>query len=179
MKRIIIISTYLVLLVVSTAVSLAPQDHFEVTTGHKIDFKNAHVKGVFKSMNGSMDFNQSDMSKCKFSLKIPVTTISTGNAIMDKKAQTAEWFDSKKHPNISFVSSSVAKSGAKYNITGTLNMKGVAKTITIPVSMSLAGTKITFTGSFTVNRITYGVGKKSENVPDNLSITVTVPGIKK
>jgi hypothetical protein len=45
--------------------------------------------------------------------------------------------------------------------------------------MSLAGTKITFTGSFSVNRITYGVGKKSENVPDNLSITVSVPGIKK
>jgi polyisoprenoid-binding protein YceI len=179
MKKTVYVLVYVVLLVVSTAISLAPSDHYEVTTGHKIAFKSKDPSGTFKTITGTMDFDETDTSKCNFSFKIPVSSISTGNTIRDKKAQTAQWFDATTYPNITFQSTSVSKVGNVYNITGNLKIKNTSKSITIPVTHSKNGDNITFTGSFAVNRITFGVGKKSDVVPDIMNITVSVPGIKK
>jgi polyisoprenoid-binding protein YceI len=60
-----------------------------------------------------------------------------------------------------------------------LTLKGIKKEITIPLTYTKKDNKITFKGTFTVNRITFGVGKKSEVVPDNMAMSVTVPAILK
>jgi len=179
MKKIIYIPAYFILLFLSTALSYSLLDHYEVTTGHKIAFKSADPSGSFAKISGSIDFDETEISTCKFVLNIPVSSISTGNALRDKKAQTAEWFNAKTYPEIKFVSSAVSKSGDTYNIKGNLTMKGITKLVTIPATLSKSGNKITFNSSFTVDRIKFGVGKKSDVVPDNMAISVVLPAIKK
>ena len=179
MKKYLIISTYLIILVISSAVSFSVLDHYEITAGHKIAFKSADPSGTFTKVSGTIDFDENNLDSCKFKITIPVSSIDTGNALRDKKAQTSEWFDAKNYPNIKFTSTSVSKEGDKYNVKGDLTLKGIKKEITIPLTYTKKDNKITFKGTFTVNRITFGVGKKSEVVPDNMAMSVTVPAILK
>ncbi len=179
MKKILIISTYLIVFLISTAISFSVLDHYEITTGHKIAFKSADPTGTFTKVSGTIDFDENNLDSCKFNITIPVSSIDTGNALRDKKAQTAEWFDAANYPNIKFSSSSVTKEGDFYNVKGDLTIRGTKKEITIPLTYSKKDSKITFKGKFTVNRITFGVGKKSEVVPDKMSMSITVPAILK
>jgi len=179
MKKIIITGFYLTLLVLSTSVALLPTDHYIVGDGHSIDFKSKDPSGSFKEMEGEIDFDAANLDGCKFDLKIDVSSISTGNGMQNKKAQTEEWFNAKKFPMIKFVSTKVEKKGNDYNIVGNLTLKGVTKTMTIPASVSESGSKITFKGTFSVNRLEYKVGKKSDIVPDGMKISYSVSAEKK
>ena len=179
MKKNLIISAYIIVLIISSAVSFSVFDHYEITAGHKIAFKSADPSGTFTKVSGTIDFDENNLDSCKFKITIPVSSIDTGNALRDKKAQTAEWFDAKNYPNIKFTSTSVSKDGDKYNVKGDLTLKGIKKEITIPLTYTKKDNKITFKGTFTVNRITFGVGKKSEVVPDTMAMSVTVPAILK
>jgi len=64
-------------------------------------------------------------------------------------------------------------------VTGKLTMKGVTKDKTINLKAAKSGTDVTFTGSFTVNRMDFKVGKKSDAVPDVMNIKVSLPVAKK
>ena len=110
MKRIFVISLFSILLIVSSAATFHILSNYEVTSGHSISFTSADPSGTFTKINGNVSFSDTSFTDCKFDLKIPVSSISTGNALKNKKAQTAEWFDATKYPNITFVSNSIAKS---------------------------------------------------------------------
>ena len=180
MKKTLVSVLYLALLGLSTSVALIPSDHYEVSSkGHSIDFKSKDPSGSFKEMSGDIDFDEKNLDASKFNLKIDVSSIDTGNGMMNKKSQIEEWFNAKKYPQIKFNSTKVEKKGNDYLITGDLNMKGTTKTYSIPASMTTSGNKITFKGTFNVNRIDFKVGHKSDIVPDVMKISFVVPADKK
>ena len=151
-------------------------DHYQVTKDFSIEFKSKDPSGSFKIMEGQIDFDEKDLSNSSFDFKIDVRSISTGNGMMTKKAQTPEWFDSAKHPFAKFKSTKVEKKeGNLYNITGNLTIKGITKTVTVPANYSKSGSKITFKGTFNVNRIDFKVGKKSTAVPDIMKVNFEIP----
>ena len=95
MKKVIFSLSYLVALVVSLAFTLTPPDKYDVSSGYSIGFKSADPSGNFKLLSGTVEYDSDDVSNTKFNLKIPVSSINTGNGSRDKKAQTEEWFDAK------------------------------------------------------------------------------------
>lgn len=179
MNKNLIISAYFVVLLISTAITFSVFDHYEITNGHKIAFKSADPTGTFTKISGTIDFDENNLDSCKFKITIPVKSIDTGNALRDKKAQTSEWFDATNYPNIKFTSKAVTKEGEKYKVKGDLTIRGVKKEVTIPLTYVKNDTKITFKGTFNINRISFGVGKKSEVVPDIMAMSVTVPAVLK
>jgi polyisoprenoid-binding protein YceI len=122
-------------------------------------------------------FSKLDFSK--FDLSIDVASIKTGNGMMEKKAQTEEWFNASKFPKIKFVSSKIEKSDAGYTITGNLTMKGVTKEIKVPAKLKKSGEELELTGTIKVNRMLHKVGKSSDAVPDVMNITYSLPVAKK
>jgi polyisoprenoid-binding protein YceI len=180
MKKIIVSALYFGILGLATSAALIPSDHFVVSAkGHSIDFKSKDPSGSFDEITGDIDFDENNIGSSKFNLKIDVSTINTGNGMMNKKAQTEEWFSAKKFPEIKFKSTKVEKKENELNITGDLTIRGITKTYSIPASYSKSGDKITFKGKFNVNRIEFKVGKKSEAVPDIMKISFVVPADKK
>lgn len=151
-------------------------DHYEVSKDFSIEFKSKDPSGSFKIMEGDIDFDEKDLANSNFDFKIDVRTISTGNGMMNKKAQTPEWFDSAKHPYAKFKSTKVEKKeGSTYNITGNLTIKGSTKTVTVPATYSKVGSKVIFKGAFNVNRMDFKVGKKSDVVPDIMKVSFEIP----
>jgi polyisoprenoid-binding protein YceI len=131
-------------------------------------------------MEGQIEFDEKDLANSSFDFKIDVRTISTGNGMMNKKAQTPEWFDAVKYPYAKFKSTKVEKKeGSAYNIIGNLTIKGITKTVTVPANYTKSGNKITFKGAFNVNRIDFKVGKKSTAVPDIMKVSFDIPAQSK
>lgn len=155
-------------------------DHYEVSKDFSIEFKSKDPSGSFKTMEGQIEFDEKDLANSSFDFKIDVRTISTGNGMMNKKAQTAEWFDAEKYPYAKFKSTKVEKKeGSAYNIIGNLTIKGITKTVTVPANYTKSGNKITFKGAFNVNRIDFKVGKKSTAVPDIMKVNFEIPAQSK
>ena len=160
------------------AFTLVPSDKYKVGDGFSIAFKSADPSGNFEEMSGTIDYDKNSPENSKLNLVIKVASIATGNGMRDKKALTEEWFHEAKFPTINFVSSSLVKTDKGYNISGKLTMKGVTKNIVIPSTLVDSGGKIVFKGNFSVNRLDFGVGKKSEVVPSIMKIKFEVPAVK-
>lgn len=166
------------LLLTSSKLAFTPQD-YKVKEGHSIAFKSKDPSGIFKDAKGSVKFDENDLENSSIDLTFKVNSISTGNGMMNKKAQTEEWFDADKHPEIKFESTKIAKSGDAFNVLGNLTIKGITKAKKVPMKVTKSGNDLVLTGTFGVNRIEYKVGKKSDAVPDVMNITYSIPVTKK
>ena len=179
MKKYSVIIAYFSLLILTTSLAFMPIDRFEITDAFSLNFKSADPSGSFKKMEGTIDFNDQNLATSKFNLSIDISSIKTGNGMRDKKAQTAEWFSSKKFPAIKFTSTTVEKEGDLYKITGDLTLKGTTKVYVVKAKKSGSGNTISFAGSINVNRMDFKIGKKSDVVPDIMKVSFDLPAEKK
>ncbi|MCC6700671.1 MAG: YceI family protein [Fluviicola sp.] len=179
MKKVIYPIMAAVILVSSAFVTATSADEFKLKSGSKIAFKSKDPNGEFKTVKGTVKFDEADLAGSKFELTFEVASISTGNGMQNKKAQTEEWFNAAKYPNIKFVSTKIEKSGSDYSVTGNLSMKGATKAYKVPLKVAKSGTDLTFIGTFNVKRSDFKVGKSSDAVPDVMSISYSIPVTKK
>ena len=179
MKKTISSIGLIALTVLSTSLAWMPSEHFEVSDGYAIDFKSKDPSGSFKRMDGSVEFDEANIDATQFNLKIDVKSISTGNGMMNKKSQIEEWFDAAKYPFAKFKSTKVTKKGAELSIVGDLTIKGITKQYTIPATYTATGNKVSFKGTFNVNRLEFKVGHKSDVVPELMKVSFQVPVTKK
>jgi len=152
---------------------------WKIGSDYKISFASAEVSGIFKELTGTITFDPASLNTSKLELKIKVESISTGNGMMNNHAKGEDWFNTEKFSYITFVTSKIEKSESGYNAIGKLEIKGVKKEITIPITFVKKGGKGTFVAKFAVDRTDYGVGKKGNDVSETLKITATIPVIKK
>lgn len=147
---------------------------WKIADGYSIQFSSEDPSGTFTSMKGDISFDENNLAASKFDVTVDVNSINTGNGMKNTKAKGDAFFQADKYPTIKFISTKIAKTAAGYEATGTLNMHGVQKTITIPFTFS----NNTFKGSFKVNRIDYGVGEAG-HAEAELKIDLSVPVTKK
>jgi len=147
---------------------------WKISTGYVINFSSEDPSGVFTSMKGDISFDENDLKSSMFNVTVDANSINTGNGMQNKKAKGAEYFDVEKYPVIKFTSKEISKTATGYETTGTLDMHGVQKQITIPFTFS----NNTFKGNFEVNRIDYGVGTEG-HAASVLKIAISVPVTKK
>jgi len=158
--------------------SLTMAQSWKLGVSHKISFSSSDVSGIFKELTGSVSFNTESLGSSRFDFKIRVESINTGNGMMNNHAKGEEWFNAEKYPYISFTSSKFEKTDTGYKVLGTLEIKGIKKELTIPFTFVKLGNKANLSAKFTVDRTVFGVGKKSEDVSQTLSITALIPLIQ-
>jgi polyisoprenoid-binding protein YceI len=168
-----------VILLTSATLIAPPAQEYKIKEGFKIEFKSKDPSGVFKEAKGTVKFDENDLANSKFALTFPVSSISTGNGMMNKKAQIEEWFNSEKYPDIKYVSSKIDKSGEDFIVYGTLTIKGISKEKKVPLKVANIDGGMKFTGSFVVNRMDFKVGHESDAVPNNMNISFSLPVTKK
>jgi polyisoprenoid-binding protein YceI len=122
------------------------------------------VRGQFTGFEGTIHADASDLPSSSVTLKIDVSTVNTGNEMRDQHLRTNDFFDIENHPTITFSSTSVEIEDAEHlNVTGELTIRGITKTVTIPLEFTGAARdafgndRIGFEGSLVVNRKDFGV----------------------
>ena len=99
----------------------------------------SEVEGKFTSFEGTVESSNEDFSDAKINFKIDVNSVDTDNEKRDGHLKNEDFFDVEKHPEMTFVSTSLEKvKEGKYNLTGNLTLHGVTKEITL--KMSYGGT---------------------------------------
>lgn len=148
--------------------------NWKIEEGYAIQFKGTDVEGVFKKIDGEISFGENDLANSTMSISIDVSSISTGNGMKNRHARSAKWFDAETFPKIKFDSKKFAKTETGYSVTGTLDMHGVQKEVSIPFTFA----SNTFTASFSVNRLDYGIGTMkgmSKKVSNEIELQISVP----
>jgi polyisoprenoid-binding protein YceI len=157
-----------VVALVSPAVADATET-YQVDADHaNVAFQIRHfmsqVSGGFNDFQGTIviDREQPETSSVEFTIQ--ASSIDTNNDKRDEHLRSPDFFDVANHPSITFKSTSVKKVGEDaYEVTGEFTMRGVTKSITLPVEVlgemkdPWGNQRIGFETSTTIDRKDYGV----------------------
>jgi polyisoprenoid-binding protein YceI len=122
------------------------------------------VRGAFNEFEGSATIDGVDPSNSSVKITIKVDSIDTRNKQRDDHIRTNDFLDIETYPEITFVSTGVSHDGGNdFQVTGDLTVRGVTKSITIPLEFQgsvvdpWGNTRIGFDGSVVINRKDWGV----------------------
>ena len=133
------------------------------------------LQGHFKKFDAQVQFDTAkpDTSKIRF-------TVDTGSATMGAKETDAElpkadWFNVAKFPQATFDSSAVkALGGGKFQVDGTLTIKGNAQKVSLPVTLTQSGATTTAAGTLALKRLNFKIGdgdwKDTSMVADEVNV---------
>lgn len=101
-----------------------------------------HV-GTFNKMDATLSFDEVG-SPIGLVMNIDPASVKTDTAAVDKHLQASEFFDTATYPNVTVVIKEIKKEGDSIRAIADLTIKGVTKTLSVPVNVSLAGGGIKF-----------------------------------
>lgn len=166
MKR---LATTMMILLLGAAGAATAADTWKIDPAHsEVTFKIRHlmssVTGRFDTFSGTIVTDFDTLNNSSVTFTIDPSTINTNNADRDKHLRSPDFFDVDTHPEITFTSSKITKTGDNsFDVTGTFTMHGVSKEITIPVTLlgvaqdPWGNTKAGFEVEGTIDRKDYGI----------------------
>lgn len=108
-------------------------------THSEITFKVKHlmisnVKGEFQEFDGHIEAKGEDFDKASVNATIQAASVYTNNKDRDAHLRSGDFFDTEKHPTISFEGTSFEKlDDDNYRLSGLLTIKDTAKEISLDV----------------------------------------------
>lgn len=93
-----------------------------------------NVKGRFTDVEGTLEFDQADVTKSKITATIAAASIDTRNTDRDTHLKSADFLDVEKFPTLSFTSNRITKAGAgELKVEGDLTIRGVTRPVVFEV----------------------------------------------
>ncbi|MCF0074546.1 YceI family protein [Dyadobacter sp. CY261] len=143
------------------------------STKFNVKFILGTCNGTFDAPRGEAIFNEKNPESASFDIKIAANTFKTNNNSRDKDLKSDKYFWVEKYPDIHFKSTKVEKKDGKYQATGTLTMRDVSKTVTLPFEAKKnADGSYLLTSTFEVNRLDYKIGEKDWKLKDVVTVNL-------
>jgi polyisoprenoid-binding protein YceI len=148
----------------------AEDDKAHTSVNFSINHFFSAVTGKFTQFDGTFNFDPANLKGSKAFFSIPVSSVNTSDKKRDKDLQSANFFDAKKYPNMTFTSTSFQKrSDNEFVAHGKLTIRDVTKDVALPFKITgemehpmMKGTVIMGLQLHTkINRTEYGVGTGS------------------
>ena len=125
--------------------------------------------GRIDSPSGTIEFDPENPESLSLDLALQVANINTGADQRNNHLKSADFFDGNQFPTISFKSTKAVAGETEntYELTGDLTMRGITKSITIPLEYTgegrfRRGPRYGFASQFTINRsdwdVSFGIG---------------------
>ena len=93
------------------------------------------VRGRFRDFDGMVRVDREHPERSTVEFSIDAASVDTDVADRDTHLKSPDFFDIARHPRITFVSSRIEpRGGDRYDVTGTLTLRGVARELTLPVT---------------------------------------------
>lgn len=111
-------------------------DQAHSTIAFKVRHMLGSAKGKFTKFSGTIEVDREHPEKSSVVVTIQATSIDTANAKRDEHLRTADFFDVRQYPEITFKSRRVKQTGPSAGeIVGDLTMHGVTRPITLNVQL--------------------------------------------
>ncbi len=149
-----------------------------------------HSIGRFNEFRGEVNFDSHDLADSSIRMIIQTASIDTHHKDRDEHLKGPDFFDVTKYPTITFSSTAIAKHLGRYFVTGDLTIKGMTKSIALPMHIEgpvknhQGQDVIGLTGEMSINRKNFGISfdKTIENgkplVDDNVKIDINIEAKK-
>jgi len=133
---------------------------------------NAH--GSFGAFTADVAFDPDTIANSTVRIVIGAASLATGIDRRDHHLKTCDFFCVDSFPQIVFQSQKVTRVGPdKYNIGGSLTIRGITRPMTIPARMiTNEPAAARFTGEFDMDRRDFGLGYSSVMNPINDTVHV-------
>ena len=155
------------------------------------------ISGQGTGITGTVNFDPAAPAATTGRIVLATTSLTVGNPTMAEHLHGEKWLDVAKYPEIVFEAKSLAHvvttgGTTKADITGVLTVKGIAKEITVPVTIThlpgklgarinkpeLKGDLLVLRAQFSINRSDFGiqVGQYANNVSEQIELTLSLAG---
>jgi polyisoprenoid-binding protein YceI len=145
----------------------------------RIRFKSAFsgqaFEGGFSRWDAQINFDPRNLAGSKAVVTIDLASANTGDKDRDETIPTGDWFNVSKFPRATFTTTAIRSLGGdRYQATGTLNLKGVARPVTLPFTLAITGDQARMNGQVVLKRNDFGVGAGQFSGADTVPFEVTV-----
>lgn len=118
------------------------------------------VKGGFKRFTTQMLFDPAKPEAARAQIEIDLASIDAGSPEADEESAGKLWFNRSAYPKATFVASQVRALGNnRYELRGTLTLKGRSRDMVVPVTYTPGKSAATFDGGFVLKRLDFGIGE--------------------
>ena len=118
------------------------------------------VKGGFKRFTVQMAFDPAKPEAARAQIEIDLASIDAGSPEADEESAGKLWFNRSAYPKATFVSSQIRALGNnRYEMRGTLTLKGRSRDMVVPVTYVPAKNTAVFHGGFVLKRLDFGIGE--------------------
>ncbi len=172
MKTLLKFSVVFLFILIFSAQAIAAAPKWELDPAHShiyFSINNIYstIRGNFEDFKGTVMFSPDDLAGSRFDFEVTVKSINTGHSKRDSHLNSADFFDSKQFPTMSFKSTAVKHvKDNQYIVEGKMTVKDVSETVSVP--FTLLGVKIYpfddksevagFEVNMTIDRLAYHVG---------------------
>jgi polyisoprenoid-binding protein YceI len=140
----------------SSAVKLVPAQSEIAFTSKQM---GVPVDGRFRQFDAQIDFNPRQPQAGHVNFTVELGSASLGAAETEAELAKAAWFNTAKFPKATFVSTALhGLGGGKFEATGKLTIKGTARDLVVPVTLTQNASGSVATGSFTLKRTAFKIG---------------------
>jgi polyisoprenoid-binding protein YceI len=135
-----------------------------VPSGSEISFTTRQmgvpVEGKFGKFSANISLDPKAPQTGNVGFSIDTGSARFGSAELDAEVPKATWLNVAKFPQASFQSNAIKATGpGKFEVSGKLNIKGLARDVVVPVQLTQTAGTSTATGAFTIKRLEFKVGE--------------------
>jgi polyisoprenoid-binding protein YceI len=162
MKR--LLKTLSLLAILVSPVASAVEYRTVLSTQSAISFEfrqmGVPVKGGFNRFATQMVFDPAKPESASARIEIDLASIDAGSPEADDEVSGKLWFNRSVYPKALFISSQIRLLGNnRYEMRGTLTLKGVSRELIVPLTFSPGKDAAQFEGVFTLKRLDFGIGE--------------------
>jgi len=119
------------------------------------------VEGRFQRWSAQIALDPRKPEAGQVVLRIQMDSVAFAAPEVTAEAQRAAWLDTTRFPQAVFESKGIrAAGGGRYELTGSLTLKGQSHDMVVPVTLTQSGANGTATGNFTVKRSDFHIGER-------------------
>ncbi len=163
---------------------------YKVDLSHSnILFKCKHLGvsyqyGRFDKFSGSFTLG-ADAADSSVSISVEAESVNSNDPKRDQHLRAADFFNVKQFPEMKFESTKVTQGeGDDFTVVGDLTLHGVTKEVTMAVTKvgeadtGRMGKRAGFEGTFTIDRMYYGIEAYGDMLGHDVFMTFAVEGIQ-
>ena len=144
------------------------------------------LEGHFKTFSAQVAFDPAKLATSKIRFTVDTGSATLGSRETDAELPKPTWFNVPKFPQAQFESSSIkALGGGKFDVAGTLTIKGNAQSVVVPVTLTQSGASTTAVGALPIKRLAFKIGENewadTSMVADDVQVRfkLTLTGVAK
>lgn len=165
------------------ALAQTPAAKWAIDPESVIGFSGTHAgrefNGTFKTWTAEIAFDARNLEGSSATVTVEMGSAQTGDKTYDGSLPSPEWLNPKAFPTATFVTKTFRQTGdATFEADGTLTIKGIARDVTLPFTLTQDGQTATVEGFLTLDRLAFDIGKESDSkgewVSKDIGVTIAL-----